>query len=179
VKSTDWLKAEHDVIQRALHLLEQVVGRIDSKTAVPDDFPRWVIEFFREFADRCHHAKEEDLLFPLLKDRGMPQEGGPIGVMLHEHDLGRECIRRMRGATEAAPFDGRAFVGAAKEYIALLRQHIDKENNVLFPMAGDCMSAADDAELTQKFAEAERAKGLEAFRQRFESETAQWEQSLL
>jgi hemerythrin-like domain-containing protein len=40
------------------------------------------LEFFRGFADKCHHCKEEDRLFPCMEARGIPREGGPIGVML-------------------------------------------------------------------------------------------------
>ena len=79
------LVAEHDVIERGLSLLESAVARIEAGQPFPDGFAQWAPQFFREFADRCHHAKEEDLFFPLLKERGIPEEGGPIGVMLHEH----------------------------------------------------------------------------------------------
>ena len=72
-------------------------------------------------ADKCHLAKEEDLFFPLLKERGIPEEGGPIGVMLHEHVMGRDCVGRMREACEADEFDGATFATAAKEFIPLLR----------------------------------------------------------
>ena len=82
MKSIDRLVAEHDIIKRALSVLEKVVAQIESGQSVPDEFPKWAPQFFRHFADQCHHAKEEDLLFPLLKERGIPEEGGPIGCML-------------------------------------------------------------------------------------------------
>ena len=69
MKSVDRLVAEHDIIERKLAVLEKVVTRIESGESVPDDFPKWAPEFFRQFADKCHHAKEEDLFFPLLKER--------------------------------------------------------------------------------------------------------------
>ncbi len=55
--------------------------------------------------------------------------------MLHEHVLGRDCVARMREASQAQPFDAHTFSDAARQYIPLLRQHIFKENNVLFRMA--------------------------------------------
>jgi len=132
MKSIDRLVSEHDIIERGLTVLEKAVAHIESGQAVPQEFPAWAPEFFRQFADKCHHAKEENLFFPLLKERGIPQEGGPIGVMLHEHDVGRDCVRRMRDASEADEFDKTKFALAANEFIPLLRQHIFKENNVLF-----------------------------------------------
>jgi len=43
------------------------------------------IGFLKEFADKCHHGKEEGLLFPALIQAGLPEKGGPIGVMLADH----------------------------------------------------------------------------------------------
>jgi hemerythrin-like domain-containing protein len=89
--------------------------------------------FLKEFADTCHHGKEEGILFPALVKAGVPQQGGPIGQMLAEHAEGRKLIKAMEAA--ASPVDARAFAAAAGGYAGLLRSHIDKENRVLFPTA--------------------------------------------
>jgi len=178
MKSIDRLVAEHDVIERALSVLEQAVPRIDSGQPVSAEFPRWAPDFFSQFADKCHHAKEEDLFFPLLKDRGIPEEGGPIGVMLHEHDVGRDCVRRMREAAEADDFDGPAFATAAKQFIPLLRQHIFKENNILFRMAANVLSEADDADMNEKFSQVEQDRELAGLHEQVEAEVARWEEEL-
>ncbi len=178
MKSIEWLVTEHDLIERALTVLEMVVARIESGQPVPDGFPRWAPQFFQQFADQCHHAKEEDLLFPLLKLRGIPQAWGPIGCMLQEHELGRDCVRRMRKASEAAELDGPAFSAAANEFIPLLRQHINKENNVLYQMARNVMSEADDAGLTNNFSKAEQDKELVGMLQRYDAEVARWEDQI-
>ena len=131
------LKNEHDVIKRALDLLGCAIDHIKNKQPLPIGFETWAIDFFRNFADRCHHSKEEDVLFPLLEVRGITREGGSIGVMLSEHTIGRKCVRNMEQATKSIPHDLDAFAAAAEEYAKLLRQHILKENNVLFP---SCLS---------------------------------------
>jgi hemerythrin-like domain-containing protein len=177
VKSVDRLVAEHDIIERGLAVLEKVVARIESGQPIPDDFPRWAPGFFSQFADKCHHAKEEDLFFPLLKSRGIPQEGGPIGVMLHEHDVGRDCVRRMREASEAEVFDAARFCTAAREFIPLLRQHIFKENNILFKMAESVLSESDDADVTERFIQVEQERDLAGMHDRFDAEVARWEEA--
>ena len=78
MKSVDRLVKEHDLIERGLTLLEKAIALIESNQPVPDDFSKWAPGFFSQFADKCHHAKEEDLFFPLLKERGISEEGGPI-----------------------------------------------------------------------------------------------------
>lgn len=178
MKSVDRLVAEHDIIERGLAVLEKSVTRIESGDSVPNDFPKWAPDFFRQFADKCHHAKEEDLFFPLLKERGIPEEGGPIGVMLHEHVVGRDCVRRMREASEANEFDGAKFATAANEFIPLLRQHIFKENNVLFKMAEQVLSEADDADVDGKFTQVEQERELAGMHERYDAEVARWEQEL-
>jgi hemerythrin-like domain-containing protein len=176
--SVERLIAEHDLIERALSLLETAVARIEAGQPIPAEFPLWAVRFFQEFADGCHHAKEEDVFFPLLKERGIPEQGGPIGVMLHEHVLGRECVRQMREAGQAQPFNSNQFAAGATQYIPLLRQHIFKENNVLFRMAQRVMSDTDDAEVTSRFAQVEQERGLSGKHDSYSQEVAGWEDEL-
>ena len=113
----------------------------------------------------------------MARDRraGIPEEGGPIGCMLHEHEVGRDCVRRMREASEAGQFDESEFVAAAKEFIPLLRQHIDKENNILFQMAQNVLSEADDAALSDRFSKVEQERDLEGMHDRYDAEVTRWE----
>ena len=178
MKAVERLKTEHDLIERGLSLLDKAVARIDAWQPLPDGFSAWAARFFQQFADQCHHAKEEDVFFPLLKQRGIPEQGGPIGVMLHEHGLGRDCVGRMREASQAQPLDARTFADAARQYVPLLRQHIFKENNVLFHMAERVMSEADDADVMSRFSQVEQERGLTDWHEKFSNEVAGWEQSL-
>jgi hemerythrin-like domain-containing protein len=98
--------------------------------------------------------------------------------MLHEHGLGRDCVARMREASQAQPFDARTFADAARQCLPLLRQHIFKENNVLFRMAEGVMSEADDADVTGRFSQVEQERGLNGWQESFASEVARWEQAL-
>jgi hemerythrin-like domain-containing protein len=178
MKSVERLKTEHDLIERGLGLLEKAVARLAAGQPLPEGFPQWAPRFFQQFADRCRHAKEEDVFFPVLKRRGIPERGGPLGVMLYEHGLGRDCVGRMREASQAQPFDPRTFANAARQYVPLLRQHIFKENDVLFRMAEQVMSEADDAHVTGRFSQVEQERGLTGWHEKFASEVAQWEQVL-
>jgi hemerythrin-like domain-containing protein len=178
MKSVERLKAEHELIERGLIFLEKAVARLEARQNLPEGFPQWASRFFQQFADRCHHAKEEDVFFPVLKQRGIPEQGGPIGVMLHEHVLGRDCVGRMREASQAQPFDARTFADTARQYLPLLREHIFKENNVLFRMAEQVMSESDDANITGCFSQVEQERGLTGLHESFASDIARWEQAL-
>jgi hemerythrin-like domain-containing protein len=178
MKSVERLRAEHELIERGLNLLEKAVARLEAGQSLPEGFPQGAPRFFQRFADQCHHAKEEDVFFPVLEQRGIPEQGGPLGVMLHEHGLGRGCVGRMREASQAQPLDARTFADAARQYIPLLRQHIFKENNVLFRMAERVMSEADDAAVTGRFSQVEQERGLTGWHESFASEVTRWEQAL-
>ena len=177
MKTIDRLIAEHDIIERGLNLLGKAVVLIDSGQTIPEGFAEWAPVFFAQFADQCHHAKEEDLLFPFLKERGIPEQGGPIGVMLHEHDVGRDCVRQMKDAT-TTDFDSNKFADGARKLIPLLREHIFKENNILFRMAENVMSEFEDAELDLRFTQVEEERDLTGLQKQYQTEVAEWEEKL-
>ena len=132
--ATEDLRVEHEGIHLMLNILRTIAKRIEVGKNVPVSQLADILQFLKIFADKCHHGKEEDIFFPALEAAGMSHEDGPISVMLHEHALGREHIRGM----DTALADGvelQAFSAPALAYVQLLTQHIDKENNVLFPIA--------------------------------------------
>ena len=177
MKSVERLMAEHELIERGLSLLEDAIIKIEDGQVLPEGFSAWVVRFFQQFADQCHHAKEEDVFFPALKERGILEKGGPIGVMLYEHKLGRDCVGRMQEASQTKPFDSHKFADAAKQYVPLLHEHIFKENNVLFRVAEQVMSEADDADVTAKFSQVEQERGLSDQYATYSNQVSQWEKS--
>jgi hemerythrin-like domain-containing protein len=147
---TDILRDEHRVILHALLTLESAAEQLAAGGALPEG--RWtgMIAWLRAFADRNHHAKEEKVLFPAMIRAGVPDDGGPIAVMLEEHAEGRALLATMYTAAE--PADQAA---AAHRYIRLLRDHIDKENEVLFPLADAVLDERDQAEVCRELANLE------------------------
>lgn len=139
MRPTEILIKEHDAILLMLKILDAVATRLGKNEPVNPEHPRQIVEFIRVFADKCHHGKEENLLFKSMARAGVPEQGGPIAVMLSEHETGRNLVRNMDTAASAfAEGDKSAagqFVQNAHGYISLLSQHIQKENMVLFPMA--------------------------------------------
>jgi len=153
--ATEELMTEHRAIERMLAVLEAAAGRLEAGEPVRPEVFREAVEFVRNFADRCHHGKEEDNLFPRLEELGVPREGGPLGVMLFEHDEGRAYIGAIAGAVDAYERGDEAaavtIARNARGYVALLRGHIDKEERVLFPMADQVLSADDQRTLAEGF----------------------------
>jgi len=149
MKATEILIEEHRIITRVLACLQEIVTEAEKSGKLNADSARTAVDFFRNFADGCHHAKEEDRLFVVMEEQGFPRQGGPIGVMLYEHDEGRAAVRGMAQAIEkAAQGDSEAlkkFTDCAREFIPLLQNHIHKEDQVLFPMADQSLGSKADS----------------------------------
>ena len=163
MKAIKELITEHEAVRITLKILERITEGIDKtgKISKPEHLKQ-LFEFFSVFVDKCHHGKEEELFFPALEAVGISREDGPIGVMLNEHQQGRDLVAEMKSAlsqylngdTGAA----QKLKGSADAYIALLNIHIDKENNVLFPMAEQHLSENKLAELKNGFDRIETEK---------------------
>jgi hemerythrin-like domain-containing protein len=155
MKPTTILMDEHRVIEQVLGCLEKMVTQSQAGAALNEQQAHNVVDFLRNFADRCHHGKEEAHLFPMLEARGFPRQGGPTGVMLQEHEQGRVHVQEMSEAIAAAEAGDaaarRRFFNHADAYIDLLRNHIQKEDHCLFAMADNALSEQDQNELLRIF----------------------------
>ena len=152
---TGILSAEHRNIEKVLACLERMAEEFESAGALVPAPAGDALEFLRTYADRLHHGKEEAELFPAMERRGIPEHAGPTAVMRAEHVQGRSLIRAMEEAIPAAsrgedPARSQ-WMTAARNYSFMLRQHIDKEDHCLFPMADQALLAADQVELAKLF----------------------------
>lgn len=133
------LMKEHRKIENVLDEFHVWVDRmIEENGDAREQLGRFV-KFIVEFADGWHHGKEEDILFKTMVEHGFPSQFGPIGVMMQEHAQGREYVAQLqRFVQQNSPWDVSARQQVAKfalSYIDLLRNHIQKEDQILYPMA--------------------------------------------
>lgn len=139
MNAIDELVQEHEAVLVGLAVLEKIAIQIDTRKPAKTEDIKQLLDFLKTFVDRCHHGKEEDLLFPALEASGIQRDGGPVGVMLIEHTQGRNLVRAMGdllAGVEGNDADSKAaFVVAAFDYCDLLRAHIEKENTCLFVIA--------------------------------------------
>jgi hemerythrin-like domain-containing protein len=154
---------EHEAVKLTLRILDKICVNIEQthKISNPEHLNQ-LIEFFTVFVDKCHHGKEEELLFPALEAIGVPRERGPIGVMLAEHQQGRDYIQKMKEAIsqyhEGDQNAAARLVENARGYITLLLEHIEKENNVLFPIGDNRLSDKKKEEMWEGFETIETQK---------------------
>jgi len=137
--ATRVLRSEHETILSVIACLRAACTAARAEDRFDMDTFRQGVEFIRNYADAWHHAKEEVHLFPALEMAGMPSDGGPIGVMLNEHEVGRAYVRAISDSLDAVAAGDASARGSAIEnslaYAALLEAHIAKEDGILFEMA--------------------------------------------
>ena len=155
MKGTLDLKQEHGKIKLILRILEKICKRLDSGEAIEPEHLDMAIAFIQGFADKCHHGKEEDVLFPIMKEAGVKGAEDLIRVLLIEHSMGREYVRALVEAVNAyksSDIEAPAKISQnAMKYVRLLDPHIDNENSTLFPMADNSLSEAQQAAVADGF----------------------------
>ncbi len=153
--ATTALRTEHETILSVIACLRVACDAARREDDFDADTFRQGLDFIRNYADAWHHAKEEVHLFPALEAAGMPREGGPVGVMLHEHEIGRSHVGVMAENLEAAAEgDGPAratVVEHALAYADLLEAHIQKEDGILFNMADRILPPEEHERLEEAY----------------------------
>jgi hemerythrin-like domain-containing protein len=180
-KAIGALMHEHEIIVKVIDGLDRIAGALAPKRPADVELLRESVVFMRMFADKCHHGKEEDLLFPALVAAGVVDHGGPIGVMKSEHVQARECVNRFADAIERHARGETTARDDVVQAIDCLRrlypQHILKENNVLFPMAERILTEKSLVRLHEAFEKVEERLGEDVhhrfalFAKRLENDT--------
>lgn len=157
--AVDMLVHEHKVILKVVDGLRLAAIQLRSGHLLDHVFLREALNFMRQFADECHHAKEEDLLFPALITHGVPLHGCPIDALLHDHERGRHLVGRIAESLEAYADGvlaaGNSIAEAIDGIVTLYPNHIWKEDDMVFPMVERLFPEKDRSELYARFQEVE------------------------
>lgn len=150
------LSDEHKNILRVIKTLKRECGEIENGKAIDKDYFLAAIDFIRNYADKFHHAKEEDILFKALCGDSVEMHCNPTEQMLYEHNLGRDLVKNLEtGVNEG---DKQKVLDNARGYAYLLEDHISKEDNILYPMACEALPAETQNSIRQEFLSVEMEK---------------------
>jgi len=154
------LKRDHEVIERVFAAMEAAFDRAGGPTP---ELVALLVDFLGNYVDCCHNQKEEQHLFPLLEARGVPRHGGPLAVMLQEHERAQALLARLVPAGEAFAGGDRSALSELREtfdqYAALCKDHFWKENDILYPLALRVLDDAQAADVVRGIEAVEAALG--------------------
>lgn len=158
------LSEEHQFILKVTDALIRECNALKTGKELDRAFFEKATDFIKNYADRFHHAKEEDILFAELnKSEGM--HCNPIQQMLYEHDLGRNFVK---GIEEGLKEKNKAKIAEnAKGYAQLLQEHIFKEDNILYPMAEEALKPQIKKSILEKFKQAENKKFAKGTKEKY------------
>ncbi len=148
MKSTRYLMKEHKLILRALEVLDAIVVRVEENAGVDPTDVDAILNFLRWFGDAHHQEKEEKVLFPALKDAAAGEQTRPLQHMILEHNQERSLIEHMEKAARLRK--SAEFTQCAGRLAAAMRNHIYKEDEILFESACSILSRADDEKVLQQ-----------------------------
>jgi hemerythrin-like domain-containing protein len=164
------LMIEHRLIERMIKLMDQEVGRIRQTGQLHVGFHGQAIDFVKTYADRCHHGKEEDILFRDLELKPLTDEHRHImDELIAEHAWARQKVAQWVGAKELCDQGDPAALRLASEIMAELAQfypkHIAKEDKHFFIPVMSYFSKAEQEQMLQAFWEFDRKLIHEKYRQ--------------
>jgi hemerythrin-like domain-containing protein len=141
MKTTNFLIQEHKLILRALDVLDAMSASVEKNGTVESFDVGKILDFLRWFADAHHQAKEETILFPALESAAASQRRS-VEHMTLEHDQERALIEEMEKDLRLANLS--EFVACANRLSSTLRNHIYKEDRILFETADAVLSPQED-----------------------------------
>ncbi|MAH03197.1 hypothetical protein CMI39_00210 [Candidatus Pacearchaeota archaeon] len=152
-KITKILVDEHKNI---LKLTEFIEKECESEKDIDKDFFIKVVYFIRNYADKFHHAKEEDILFVELSKDEVQLHCNPIDQMLHEHEQGRNFVKETEiGIMQS---NNKKIIENMQGYVNLIREHIYKEDNILYPMSDEALDKKTEQSILDRFSKAEKIR---------------------
>lgn len=148
----EMLVEEHRYIKQVLAAIPGIVESLESTLESKKDLIRQVVGFVRNYADAFHHAKEEDILFGQFD-----AQTDIIATMLKEHDIGRGHIKAVLAGLDDN--DAAAVALHLTEYGNLLKEHIRKEDEILYPWMDRNLTDSQVGKLFSEYSAVEQKFG--------------------
>lgn len=171
MNATADLRSEHIGVVRMLNIMDAMARRARAGEALDDGDLTDTIEFLRVFVDKCHHAKEEQLLFPAVRAAKLTSVEPAIAVLLEDHVRGRQEVASIELGTQrlakGADGAGGELADRLSSYTLLLHDHIQREERDCFGAADRELPASVKDDLAEGYERIEREVVGEGVHERF------------
>lgn len=138
---------DHRLMREVLSAMERRVVEERFERQLPGGFWENVLAYFGGYFETVHHRFEDELVLPLLAQFGFATSGSATRIMKQEHERMSPFLQHLRHAVaQGAPYDLRATV---QSFVALHRQHLDREENNVFPLLRAAIARSQDSSLVE------------------------------
>lgn len=160
MKPTDNLIIEHREISELLNIMSVIADNIKSKDVFyPNDIDE-IIDYLIILLDKSHHGKEEEVFYPELILSGIPKEKAPLSIINYEHMLAKRYLNEISSCVVnckiGIDFSGELLADSLTNYVVVIQNHIQREEEIVFPLANEAFSIEKQNEIAQKFEEIEQ-----------------------
>ncbi|KKS70038.1 MAG: Hemerythrin HHE cation binding domain protein [Parcubacteria group bacterium GW2011_GWA1_42_7] len=143
------LTDEHKNILKVADILDNECTLLKQNKKIDKKMILEIVNFIRNYADKFHHAKEEDILFKEFCKNEEKLHCNPVEQMLYEHELGRGFVKGIEEGINKE--DNKKVIENAQNYTSLIREHIFKEDTILYPMVDEILDNKTKEDMLKKF----------------------------
>ena len=171
MKPTDNLIIEHREISELLNIMSVIAENIKSKDVFyPNDVDD-IIDSLIILLDKSHHGKEEEVFYPELLLSGIPKEKAPLSIINYEHMLAKRYLNEINSCVVNCKigndFSGELLADSLTNYVVVIQNHIQREEENVFPLANKTFSVEKQKEIYQKFEDIEQKNITHDFNEHF------------
>jgi hemerythrin-like domain-containing protein len=158
-RSLEVLYNEHEIIKSVINYREKLTALAKSNPIKYKEILTELISFFRNYADKFHHYKEEKLLFPLMCEKNEILKDNIIEEMLDNHQDFRELVKSVESSLESG--NNEESLSILLKYTENLLDHIAVEDDELFQMAETLLDENELDKLYYDFQDIDRELGFD------------------
>jgi hemerythrin-like domain-containing protein len=153
MKPTEDLMYEHKAIKLILNVMSNISNSIKDKKVFYTNDVEKIVDFLSVYVDKCHRNKEETVFYPALSLSKSPIEN--IGLIINEHSISKGYLDEITCCVEnckiGSTFSGERIADCMANYVQLIEDHIQKEENDYFPLANKALSGEAQKEISKQF----------------------------
>jgi hemerythrin-like domain-containing protein len=155
MKPTADLMNEHKAIRLMISVMSNISNSIkENKVFYTNDVEK-IVDFLSVYADKCHRTKEESVFFPALLMTDYPSKKMPVGLLINEHLIAKGYLEEILSSSVncklGSTFSCDRIADCMANYVELIDNHMQKEEEDFFPLANKALSEEAQIEISKQF----------------------------
>jgi len=169
---TENLINEHKKINELLDIMSKIALKIKSKDVFYPNDVEEVVKYLINIIENSHHGKEDDVFYPELISSGIPKETAPLSIINYEHLISVNYLKDISSCVVNCKigndFSGELLADSLTNYVIAIKNHIQREEEIVFPIANEVFSIEKQNEILQRFEVIEQKYISNSFNDQFD-----------